>query len=812
MLRYLIAGITILLCSHLILAQSNEYSKSVKDWSYTIDTTWGAGLPTEQKLEVYDRWWNKIDASWGGFPNLDISDDSVNSLRTYYRNIISNGVSRGHFRGILNKISRTLMEEHLYMVDPGIDSVFSIYYDQDGFPTFEPWNYKPGIPMLNLSFVASTYFGAGVTAIDDSIAVVYRVMPNHPMNLQPGDIILGYDGLPWRENLKNLLDQDLPIFYGGLASGSNRESQKHISTAAVGLNWGLFNTIDILKYSSGDTVHFSTSLLNNVPGLNFMTAEQLPVEGISFPNSYDNAVTWGVIKGTSIGYIYVYHWGSFKVQEEFGRAVNLLMHRDNVTGLILDFRFNGGGGADKANAGFAYLFNEDPTYNFYDFVRTPGGGHLDLERCYSGMSGMATFTPTYELFDHPIAVLTGPNCGSWGDMNAFRMRFHPMVRFFGEKTMGAFVSWCNWSSTILHHYNYIYRIDGGSMYSNYNNEGFLIHKGNPVDEEIWLTREAIANGKDNVVERAVQWINSKLYVHDISAGKFKLYEDSVHISAVIANPESHPVTAKAYIYKINNELIDSTWLVKKENSWNGGIKKPVDEDYYKVSVSIFDDKEVFTVPNATRFTTVPLILKNLSCVQVIDRYAVFKPFLTNLSNSDTIENIKVKLTCQDSSVIRIFPEYVVLRNLSPGESDSALTNINVEFNPASFPDISDVHFNFDVSVFSRGWPFWGKDTLLFVGIDDKNSSQIPAEFTLSQNYPNPFNAATLIRYSLPRLSFVSIKIFNALGEEVAAFINKEQSYGQYEFNWNSGILPSGVYYYQLKAGEFTQTKKMVLIK
>jgi hypothetical protein len=65
---------------------------------------------------------------------------------------------------------------------------------------------------------------------------------------------------------------------------------------------------------------------------------------------------------------------------------------------------------------------------------------------------------------------------------------------------------------------------------------------------------------------------------------------------------------------------------------------------------------------------------------------------------------------------------------------------------------------------------------------------------------------------LLKLSFVTIKIYDVLGSEVATLVNEEKSVGTYELNWNASYLPSGVYFYQLKAGSFVETKKMVLMK
>ncbi len=89
----------------------------------------------------------------------------------------------------------------------------------------------------------------------------------------------------------------------------------------------------------------------------------------------------------------------------------------------------------------------------------------------------------------------------------------------------------------------------------------------------------------------------------------------------------------------------------------------------------------------------------------------------------------------------------------------------------------------------------------------------PSVFELSQNYPNPFNPVTQIKFALPQNSFVTVKVFNALGEEVARLVNNEfKSAGSYSVTFDGANFSSGIYFYSIEAGQFKETKKMVLIK
>ena len=94
---------------------------------------------------------------------------------------------------------------------------------------------------------------------------------------------------------------------------------------------------------------------------------------------------------------------------------------------------------------------------------------------------------------------------------------------------------------------------------------------------------------------------------------------------------------------------------------------------------------------------------------------------------------------------------------------------------------------------------------------DEDISQIN-EFKLDQNYPNPFNPKTSIQYSISNKQFVTLKVYNLLGREVATLVNENKEAGNYMINFDASILPSGVYIYKLQAGDYVQTRKMTLVK
>lgn len=93
-----------------------------------------------------------------------------------------------------------------------------------------------------------------------------------------------------------------------------------------------------------------------------------------------------------------------------------------------------------------------------------------------------------------------------------------------------------------------------------------------------------------------------------------------------------------------------------------------------------------------------------------------------------------------------------------------------------------------------------------------NQNEIPSKYSLEQNYPNPFNPTTIINFQLPIFNYVNLVIYDVLGREVATLVNEEVKPGTYEIQWDASNEPSGVYFYKITAGEYVETRRMILLK
>jgi hypothetical protein len=250
---------------------------SKSDWQELIDLAWGPGLPTNEKLAIFDAAFEDIDHWYGAFMNLDVD---IDLLRDLYRPEIENGVSRGRFAAIMNYFSLALKDAHTMITD--------IPVNWGTYP-------NPGIPLFVVgTWRNNSHFGANLTPLPDSTLLVYKALPNHRLGLETGDIVLGYDGIPWKVLYKELLDAQLPIATTWVW-GSTDESMTHIFLQSAGMNWHLFDTIDIVKYSTGDTLHLQTAILASQTG-DIWGNEQLPVRCVYMPIVFaDYFVSLGIV-------------------------------------------------------------------------------------------------------------------------------------------------------------------------------------------------------------------------------------------------------------------------------------------------------------------------------------------------------------------------------------------------------------------------------------------------------------------------------------------------------------------------------------
>lgn len=105
---------------------------------------------------------------------------------------------------------------------------------------------------------------------------------------------------------------------------------------------------------------------------------------------------------------------------------------------------------------------------------------------------------------------------------------------------------------------------------------------------------------------------------------------------------------------------------------------------------------------------------------------------------------------------------------------------------------------------------FARDSTAFTAVVDEQ--QVVTQYSLSQNYPNPFNPSTKIKYAVPFASYITLKVYDLLGNEIATLVNEEKTTGVYEVEFRGEGMTSGIYFYKITAGNYSETKKLMLLK
>lgn len=178
-------------------------------------------------------------------------------------------------------------------------------------------------------------------------------------------------------------------------------------------------------------------------------------------------------------------------------------------------------------------------------------------------------------------------------------------------------------------------------------------------------------------------------------------------------------------------------------------------------------------------------------------------------------------TSAEIYIINIGNNSLTIDSIIVSDPHFILTDVTNEVEPYSvwksvvqfIPD-SAKYYSSIIKVYSDG----GTKQINLTGIGKDDAVNVidetlqPFAFSLSQNYPNPFNPLTSINYAIGKRQFVTLKVYDILGNEIVTLVNDEKSAGNYEVNFNASNIPSGVYFYRLQAGSFAQTNKMILLK
>ncbi|TFH46763.1 MAG: T9SS C-terminal target domain-containing protein [ANME-2 cluster archaeon] len=302
--------------------------------------------------------------------------------------------------------------------------------------------------------------------------------------------------------------------------------------------------------------------------------------------------------------------------------------------------------------------------------------------------------------------------------------------------------------------------------------------------------------------------------------------DNVLITTKMSDPNGITLFAK---FVADQAFVDSVQLFDDGNHNDGSSGDslfanswpvPNEEKHYNVNLNI---KRVTTdtvfqeLQNIGLFTTIgPISYLGYELFTPNDQdinpgeIHRFKFILENKGNNALAEKVTAKITALDTFATVVSPSIQLsFSDISAGQS--VISSLKpIKFSSYFSGPIDTVRFAVEIA--SNGIVFWQDSTIqVVVGVHGEENN-IPLVYALKQNYPNPFNPSTTIGFTLPKSEFVELKVFNILGEKVATLVSNKLNQGNHTYTFDGKNIASGVYYYQLVAGDYREVKKMILLR
>lgn len=296
------------------------------------------------------------------------------------------------------------------------------------------------------------------------------------------------------------------------------------------------------------------------------------------------------------------------------------------------------------------------------------------------------------------------------------------------------------------------------------------------------------------------------------------YSNEVEITPIFSNlnaPFNFTATINEY------EAIQLNWQDTNYIAMHYDLQKKIVNSFYYTLTAFWNRDTLYIdeiIPSSTLiYYRVRSVYgnNNSSFTELQIMSPPFMPLISPSNLNGTIgDSNKVILTWNDNSNNE--KEFYIVR----GKTQSSAFNIgrvNRNFTTFidSFPKLYGLEAELWYGVYANNPHSWSNTNWFYLEITDIQGHNIPeTNFTLSNNFPNPFNPTTTIYFQIPKLQHIQLIIYDVLGNEVATLVNEEKSAGNYEveFRTDEIKLSSGIYFYRLHAGDFVETKKMILLR
>jgi hypothetical protein len=357
----------------------------------------------------------------------------------------------------------------------------------------------------------------------------------------------------------------------------------------------------------------------------------------------------------------------------------------------------------------------------------------------------------------------------------------------------------------------------------------------PVNDYAVLARPMPAGTPPDMGAQEEQ-VTAVAYAHDLSVQPLAPIKqlDTVQIRATVENPQHHALSVIAFTRDFaSGYLQDSIFLyndgfhgdgLPDDTLW-GGRFVPTSIGVYGVSIRTVDgdagtsrespvNMPSFATAGPVRYAGYRYWGSAVDTIPApgVDLYV--RIGLKNTGGNGLITNVTARIAAVDTLVDYASTHAIAYGTLYP--VDTICFSTNVAILSLGYDRATGDTASFAVSIYSNGGQLW-RDTMRIVlprlipGVNEEKNG-LPTSYGLEQNYPNPFNPRTVVSSQLPVASNVKLIVYDVLGREVAVLVNERRPAGSYQDTFDASGLASGIYLYRMMAGNFVQTKKLVILK
>lgn len=433
--------------------------------------------------------------------------------------------------------------------------------------------------------------------------------------------------------------------------------------------------------------------------------------------------------------------------------------------------------------------------DYFTIKYSPDGDTLWTRR-YNGPRNSKDIAYSIALDDSQNIFITGESEGSTGTHGIFEdyatVKYNPAGDFqWAARYNGPAGDYDRANSICIDAEGNIYVTgisDGGSSGSSDPHFDYATIKYNSAGVTQWIRRYNSSNGEDEGI----------MVKADI-------------LGNIFVTGYSSDVSTSADYTTINYSADgDTTWISK----YNG----PASNDDRASALAVDNLGNVFVTGKSyggsiTNYDFATIKYNSLGDSVWVNRYNGGASDIDGATAVSLDETGNVYVTGYSSNFSTAF-DYTTMKFNSAGELGWIINYTNSE-SAGSSDEPSSMLVDSAGIVYVTGMSALDYATIKYVPIPvsvEDSPRYIPNKFLLEQNYPNPFNPSTRIKYSIPTSEFVTLKVYDVLGNEVAALVNEEKPAGSYEVTFDASQLSSGIYFYTLKVGSFIETKKMTFLK